>query len=88
MIPHKSRKFRAILDLSYTIKLMQQQIEAINNTTTKNAPQGEMDQVGHVLDQIIYAFVGAEDDDITCWRENGTVTPGTPAAWHTTLWPP
>ena len=28
MIPHKSRKFRAILDLSYTIKLMESRIEA------------------------------------------------------------
>ena len=39
MIPHKSRKFRAILDLSYTIKLMQRRIEAVNHTTTKTAPK-------------------------------------------------
>ena len=64
MIPHKSRKFRAILDLSYTIKLMERRIEAVNDTTTKTAPQGAMDQMGHVLDRIIYAFAEAEEDDI------------------------
>ena len=61
MIPHKSRKLRAILDLSYTIKLMERRIEAVNDTTTKTAPQGAMDQMGHVLDRIIYAFTEAED---------------------------
>ena len=64
MIPHKSRKFRVILDLSYTIKLMERRIEASNNTTTKTAPQGAMDQTGHVLDYIIYACTEAEEDGI------------------------
>ena len=41
MIPHKSRKFRAILDLPYTIKLIQQRIKAVNDTTTKTAPPGQ-----------------------------------------------
>ena len=50
MIPHKSQKFRAILDVSYTIKLMERRIEAVNDMTTKNAPQGAMDKMGHVLD--------------------------------------
>ena len=39
MIPHKSRKFGAILDLSYTIKLMQRIIQSVNDTITKMAPQ-------------------------------------------------
>ena len=64
MIPYKSRKFRAILNLSYTIKLTQQRMEAVNNTTTKTAPQGAMDQMDHVLDHIIYALAEAEEDDI------------------------
>ena len=64
MIRHKSRKFRAIIDLSYTIKLMQRRIKAVNNTTTKTAPWGAMDQMGHVLDQIIYAFTEADEDNV------------------------
>ena len=55
MIPHKSRKFRAILDLSYTIKLMQHIIDSVNDTTLKMPPQGAKDQMGHVLYCIIYA---------------------------------
>ena len=56
MIPHKSRKFRAILDLSYTVQLEDRTISAVNETTTKTAPQGAMDQMGHTLDRIIYAY--------------------------------
>ena len=64
MIPQKSRKFRVTLDLSYIIKLMQRSIESVNNTTTKTAPQGAIDQMVHVLDQIIHGFAEAEEDDI------------------------
>ena len=64
MIPHKLMKFRAILGLSYTVKLMQYRIESVNDTTTKTAPQGEMDQMGHMLDRIIYAYAEAEEEDI------------------------
>ena len=35
MVLNKSRKFRAILNLSYTIKLMKHRIEYINDTNTK-----------------------------------------------------
>ena len=64
VIPHKLRKFRAILDLSYTVKLMECRIEAVNDTTTKTAPQGAMDQMGHVLDHIIYAYTEAEKESM------------------------
>ena len=64
MIPHKSRKFRAILDLPYTIKLMQRRIEAVNDTTTKTGPQGAIDQMGHMLDFIVYSYTEAEEDGI------------------------
>ena len=33
IIPQRSKKFRAILDLSYTIKPMQHRIKAVNDTT-------------------------------------------------------
>ena len=46
MIPHKLRKFRAILDLSYTIKLMQRIIKAVNDTTTKTPPRGQWTKWG------------------------------------------
>ena len=64
MIPHKSRKFRAILALSYTIKLMQCRIKAVNDTTTKIAPERARDKMGHMLGCIIYAYAEAEEEDI------------------------
>ena len=30
----------------------------------KTAPQGAMDQMGHMLDRIIYAYAEAEEDEI------------------------
>ena len=43
---------------------MQCRIEAVNDTTTKTAPQGAMDQMGHVLDHIICMYAEAEEEDI------------------------
>ena len=61
-IPHKSRAFRAILDLSYSLKLEDGTvIEAVNDTTTKTAPSGACDQLGHCLSRIIHAFATADE---------------------------
>ena len=48
MIPHKSRKFRGILDLSFHVKSKTNDIqnEAVNKTTTKLANQDSMSQLG------------------------------------------
>ena len=43
---------------------MQHRIKAVNNTTTKTALQGAMDQMGHVLYLVIYAYAEAEEEDI------------------------
>jgi hypothetical protein len=48
MIPHKSRKFRAILDLSFPVKLKDGSVvPSVNNGTIKTAPRGAIDQIGH-----------------------------------------
>ena len=64
MIPHKSRMFRAILDLSFAIKLKERTIAAVNETTIKTAPQGSMDQMGQVLQRLIYAYATAAEDEV------------------------
>jgi hypothetical protein len=62
MIPHKSRLFRAILDLSFRIKLQDgSYIPSVNETTTLEAPTGTIDQMRHALDRVIHAF--AETDE-------------------------
>ena len=63
MVPHSSRPYRAILDLSFSIQLTPKTVvPSVNSTTTKSAPQGAIDQIGHVLPRIIHAFATAEDD--------------------------
>lgn len=61
MIPHKSRLFRAILDLSFPVKLQNGTIvPSVNDGTTKTAPRGAIDQIGHSLQRIIHAFAAAD----------------------------
>ena len=63
MVPHSSRPFRAILDLSFPVRLSPTSVvPLVNNTTVKTAPKGAIDQIGHVLPRIIHAFAAAEDD--------------------------
>ncbi len=64
MIPHKSRKFRAILDLSFPVKLQDGTVvPSVSDTTTKTAPRGAIDQIGHSLQWIIHVFAPADDND-------------------------
>ena len=57
MIPHKSRKFRAILDLLFPVRLENGSvIPSVNDATTKTAPRGAINQIGHSLQRIIHAF--------------------------------
>jgi hypothetical protein len=63
MIPHKSRQFRAILDLSFRLKLEGgESIPSVNETATLEAPAGAIDQMGHALQRIIHAFAEADPD--------------------------
>ena len=63
MIPHKSRGFRAILDLSFRLRLKKGGIlPSVNEGTTLEAPAGAIDQLGHSLSRIIHAFAEADED--------------------------
>ena len=53
MIPHKSRKFRAILDLSYQLRLKGKKKPSVNSATNGKAPQKSMAELGQVLKRII-----------------------------------
>ena len=63
MILHKSRGFRAILDLSFRLRLSTGgQLPSVNEATTLHAPRGAIDQLGHALSRIIHTFAEAEPD--------------------------
>ena len=62
-VPHKSRLWRAILDLSFSLRLKDgKSIPSVNEATEKSAPKGAVDQIGHTLSRIIHAFAQAEPD--------------------------
>lgn len=64
MVPHKSRRFRTILDLSFAIRLEDgSRIPSVNEATTKLAPQGAINQMGHSLSRIIHALASTSKDE-------------------------
>jgi hypothetical protein len=62
-IPHKSKAFRSILDLSFCLQLKNGGVHAsVNDTTEKMAPAGAIYQIGKSLLQIIHAFAKTDDN--------------------------
>ena len=53
MIPHKSRSFRCILDLSFRLRHKGTSLPSVNSETTKLAPAQSMAQLGSVIKRII-----------------------------------
>ena len=44
MIPHKSRKYRAILDLSYQLMVAGHMLSLVNDVTVRMAPEEAMER--------------------------------------------
>ena len=67
MTPHKSRKFRAILDFSFGVNMSDSKcIPAVNKSSTKTAHVGAINQLGHSLSRIIHAFAQTDTDANIC----------------------
>ncbi len=61
-IPHKSKDFCSILDLSFRLCLANGGVRAsINDTTKKTAPAGAINQISKCLSRVIHAFAEADD---------------------------
>ena len=70
-IPHKSKAFRSILDLPFSIKLTPRgRVPSVNENNNKTAPGGAIDQIGNVLMYLIRAFAEAPDC-ANIFQENG-----------------
>ncbi len=64
-IPHKSRAYHSILNLSFVLRLEDGGVvPLVNDTTEKLAPRGEIDQLGHCLKRVIHAFAEVDDDAV------------------------
>ena len=61
-IPHKSKSFISILDLSFSLKLTpHERVPSVNENNKKTAPGGAIDQIGHVLLHLIHALAKVPD---------------------------
>ena len=64
MIPHKSKPYRPILDVSFGVTLdTGEKIPSVNESSVKTAPAKAIDQLGHSLNRIIHAFAQADTSD-------------------------
>ena len=62
-IPHKSRKFRMILDLSFKLLLNGKRLASVNEASDKTkAPQHAMFELGNVIPRIIWAMALSKDE--------------------------
>ena len=64
MISHKSWDFRAILDLSFRLRVAGSDIPSVNETTGDTVPNISLSQLGSVLPRIICEISETEDDNI------------------------
>ena len=62
MIPHKSRKYRAILDLSFCLRMNGYEVPSVNEATKICAPEDAINQIGSVLPRIIEALAETAND--------------------------
>eukprot|EP00978_Attheya_sp_CCMP212_P018811 scaffold51965_cov62-Attheya_sp.AAC.3 len=63
MIPHNSRKFRAILDLSFSLCLYGTEIPSVNDATNKDdSPTNAMGQLRQVLPRLIAKMAEASSE--------------------------
>ena len=61
-VPHKSRIYRMILDLSYQIKINGKKLKSVNETSDKDlAPQHAMYELGNVIPRLIWAMATSLD---------------------------
>jgi len=61
-VPHKSRRFRAILDLSFQLRMGGIRLPSVNAATRKHAYTAAMHQLGNVLPRLIAAMAAAIPD--------------------------
>ena len=66
LIPHKSRAFRGILDLSFHIRALLEKDKSVNETTNKLTQQEAMNELGSALKRIIAAVADGQENDKKC----------------------
>jgi len=81
MVSHKSRKYRAILDLSFALNIFGMEIPFVNENTVVNVSQYSMPQLGSVLLRLIKWWQGPHWIMATCYSVNLAPRMDTGAWW-------
>ena len=63
MIPHKSKEFRIILNISFRLQHVEKLMESVNLATVKQAPAESMVQTGECFQRLI-AFLADNYDPV------------------------
>lgn len=65
VIPHKSRDYRMILNLAYNLKLNNNKLPSVNDTTNgEHAPQHTMYKLGNIVPRIIWTMATSLDNGV------------------------
>ena len=65
MVPHKSRAYRVILDLSFHLRSAHHPHPSVNDATTPQAPVQAMHELGNVLKRILATLADGHNSDPT-----------------------
>ena len=60
-VPHKSRGWRVFLDLSWVLQWAGGELQSVNASSTKLAPHGAIDQIGHLLQRLTHSMATAPE---------------------------
>lgn len=63
MIPHKSRQYRCILDLSYALRIAEKQVPSVNDATSPQSIREAMNELGTTVHRIIDAIALANPQE-------------------------
>lgn len=61
MVPHKSRKFRTILDLSFRLRYKGRLLQSVNSASEQLAPAEAMIQLGNCIKRLVALMADNED---------------------------
>ena len=64
LIPHKSRSFRVILDLSFRLRALNTMFDSVNESTVPLSPREPMNEIGQVLRRIIHDLADHHDPNL------------------------
>ncbi len=68
-IPHKSKAYQSILDLSFQLCFRNGGVLlVVNDTMEKSASKGAIAQIGESISRVIHAFSEAKEDANFIWQ--------------------